>query len=397
MTDDNAMHADSDVPEPDGVHTAARRSKRGPIIVAVSLAVVVILAVVAILVVPGIVTDRKAQAAADAFAAEREQWAATFTSEALAPYVNIEATGYEDYLAAITLLREETEVSWNSPSSVPDAAELDAACVVIADLAEGLTAFEGVSAPSLEETEGGEQNADYASARELYDAELSHYEASEAFVADAERAFSDIDEACVFFIAENAVDRALADEQNGYVSAYTMAEHERVHIGTEQVGGTTLDHYLVCVVETGCVPLDDMDARATTGDLWDAAAGVRHLGRAEQLEESCPGELEEACAARRGVELTLYEHATAIGEAYRSEDPVAIALATDEGDPVTPQLDNAYAQYEEVWIAEFDVLEETTEQLTGHTTLQVALDQIVVDAFERIAAAAVAVSEGEGV
>lgn len=394
MTDDEMIPADGDAPKADAADAPARRSRRGLLIAGVAGVAVVIVAVVAILVVPGAITDRRAQAAADAFAAERDQWRAAFTPDALAPYIDLETAEYEDYVAALTAMREATEISWDTPSTVPEATELEAACSAIAGLAEGLAGFEDASAPRLEEIDGGERNADYASAQELQEQELPRYEASEAFVAEAHAAFSDIAEACGFLIAENAVDRALAEAQNGYVAAHTMADEERVHIGTEQVQGATLDHYLVCTSETGCIPFDDMDARAAAGDLRDAASDARHLGMAEVLETTCPESLQEACAARRDVESTLHEVAAAIGEAYRTEDPVATALATDDGDPVTPRLDAARADYNEVWIAEFDALAERIEELTGHTTVRLAVDELVVEAVRRIGAAAVAASDG---
>lgn len=395
MTDDKATPAGGTAPEAGAAQAPARQRRRALLVAGMVGAAVLLLAVVAALVVPGVVTDRRAQAAADAFAAERDQWRETFTSEALAPYVDFEAAEYEDYVVAITATREATDIAWDAPSAVPDATELEAACSTIADLAGHLAAFDDASAPRLEQIDGGQRNADYASAQQLYEQERLRYEASDAFVAEAEAAFADIDEACGFFIAQNAVDRALAEAQNGYVAAYTMAHEERVLIGTEQLAGETLEHYLVCTSETGCVPFDDMDARAAAGDLWDAASDTRHLGMvSEVLETRCPDSLQEACAARRDVELTLHELAGAIGDAYRSEDPVAIALATDDGDPVMPQLNDAYAEYNEVWIAQFDALAERTEELTGHTSLPVAVDELAADAAQRIGVAAVAASEG---
>ncbi len=384
MTDDAGSTTDE-------APTPRRRTRL--IVAGIAAVVVAGLAVTAIAVVPGMIADRQAQDAADAFAAERADWETAFSEDALAPYADLASMEYREYLNALSEMRRDTAFAWRATSTVGDATAVAEACTALAARADGLSSFEDAGVPRLAEVDGGERNADYAAARELYEQERARYEASDEFVERARAAFADLDQVCDYTVAENANARDIADAQNAYLDAYTYEPGTRVHIGTDERPDSIVDTYLVCEADEGCVPWDDMGARATAGERFDKALDARHLGFVEVVEEFCPDALREACAVVSESEPKVHAAGLGVGEAYRTEDPVAVALAGSGDDPVMPQLDAAYDAYNTAWGEQFGIMSDAIEELTGALSLREALDDLATDAAERIEAAARAVSD----
>lgn len=379
MTDNAATVADNS--------ESASPKRRGPLIAGIGLVLAIVIGVVVFLTQRGGEPDTRAQDAAATYQADREEWLAAVDALDFAQYEDFEATVFSELTSAVHEMHEATEINWREPSTAGDPARVEATCAAIAEHGEGLSQFESANPPTLEEIPGGEDNADYLAAQEQQTDDEARHQAIQDFVGQAREGFADIAEACSYFLAENDAAQALAEAQNELLTAYTLDDGTRVHMGSEQVSGATHDYYAICDAEWGCVPFDDMDARAAAGDLSDAAFDKRHLGMAEVMEAHCPAALQEVCDERREVELTLHELAMAIGEAYRTEDPVAVTMATSNEETM-PELDAANEAYNAAWSEQYGAFDARVEELTGHASIYDAIDALALAAAGRIQTAA---------
>lgn len=306
--------------------------------ITIPLAVLLIAALIAALVVPGIITDRNAQAAADTFQQQRDDWAATYEGDALAALTNFDGG---DALDAFGSLYDNMGATPET-ATVLDAVDLRTSCDRIAGIAADSIPAGAARAPEQPAVDGGERNAAYRAAAAQWAAEQPRYAAAETLAADAQAAFDDIAAICAFALREVEIHNAAVAATAAFVSTLTLPQgaEERLNISaTEYVAFTCLD-------QLGCAPFLDRAGRAATGDAWDAANTTLLSDAAALHRDLCPTtDLAAACAEWKAAFEESARLSAAVGEAYRTEDLASYVIANPTATDAAPVLNAAIDAY----------------------------------------------------
>lgn len=363
-------------PQPDFRAPRAPRG-RGPRLglvlgIAIPVAVLALAGIAAAIVVPGVLVDRDAQAAADAYGQERADWESVFSDAALQPFAELDTAAFDAALLDVA----DTVGSGSYVETAADPTALQTACDVIAGL-ETQAAMLTAAPPALRVVEGGERNDAYAAATADAAASQPAYAASTTFATDVAGSFDAIGGGCALVLAQAQAHADFVTANDAFLATLTVPTG-----GTERfdVDASRWIEF-TCLSEDGCPSFVDRTARATTGAAWDAAYVVYAQAMAQTYRDHCPtADVQAACDAWASMHDQSAQLAAAVGQAYRDEDVTGGAASGADASPAPDLVAavDAYVAGEEANVA---AARQATSDATGaQTMLQVVADVVGTDA-----------------
>ncbi|MFC7430727.1 MULTISPECIES: hypothetical protein [unclassified Agrococcus] len=350
--------------------------------IAIPAAVLALGGVAAAIVVPGVLLDRDAQAAADAYAQEQAAWESTFSDAALQPFAELDTAAFDAALLDVAA----TVGSGSYAESAADAGALQTACDAMSGL-DVQAAMLTTAPPALRVVEGGARNAAYAAASADAAASQAAFAASTTFATDVAGSFDAIGGGCALVLAQAQAHADFAGAHQALLATLTLPTN-----GTERLdldAGRWIE--FTCLSPEGCASFVDRAARATTGDAWDAAYVVYEQAMAQTYRDHCPtADLRTACDAWASMHDRSAELASAVGQAYREEDVAGGAASGADASPA-PDLVAAVDAYVAGTDAGVATARQATAEATGSQTMLQAVDGIVGTEAQSIRDAAAAI------